>query len=93
MGGSVGRVARLIQVNQRFDSESRAAAEMQVELSQIDVLAKTFDSLPDDLTPAFAGSSPAESKPASTGLWTGLRLLGLGGEAKNITVTSASELQ
>ena len=92
VGGSVGRVAHLIDVNQRFDLESKSAAEMQTELGHIDdVLAKTFDSLPDDLSPIFASPGAAEAKPAPSGLWNRLlRLLGLDGEAKNQHLTAGA---
>jgi hypothetical protein len=85
VGGSVARVAHLMDVSQRFDAESKSAAELQTELGQIDeVLAKTFDSLPDDLTPIFASPASAETKPAPTGLWNRLlRLLGLDSDNKN----------
>jgi len=81
VGGSVGRVAHLIEVNQRFDLESKSAAELQTELGQMDdVLAKTFDALPDDLSPIFASPTASPAKPGPTGLWSRLlRLLGLEG--------------
>jgi hypothetical protein len=92
VGGSVGRVAHLIAVNQRFDAESQSAAELQAELGHIDdVLAKTFDSLPDDLTPIFNSPAGPAPKPAAGGIWNRLlRMLGLehGSEPKStITVT------
>lgn len=90
VGGSVGRIAHLIDVNQRFDLESKSAAELQTELGRMDeVLAKTFDSLPDDLTPIFASGVPNESKPAPIGLWDRLlRLIGMGKdkEAESVPV-------
>jgi hypothetical protein len=84
VGGSVGRVAHLIELNQRFDAESKSAAELQGELGQIDeVLAKTFDSLPDDLSQAFASPASAPTSPTPAGIWNRLlRLLGLRGDNK-----------
>jgi hypothetical protein len=95
VGGSVGRVAHLIEINQRFDLESKAAAELQTELGQIDdVLAKTFESLPDDLTPIFGSSGAVDSKPAATGLWSRLlRLLGLDRDKQPQAVKTEVELR
>ncbi len=94
VGGSVGRVAHLIDVNQRFDLESKAAAELQTELGQIDdVLAKTFESLPDDLAPIFNPAPSPDAKPASNGLWNRLlRLIGLSRESKAEFTANQSEL-
>jgi hypothetical protein len=93
VGSSVGRVAHLIDLNQRFDAESRSAAELQTELGHIDdVLAKTFDSLPDDLSAAFASSGMVERNPGPTGVWDRLlRLLGLNGESKPKTSDTAMQ--
>ena len=45
---------------------------MQTELGHIDeVLAKTFDALPDDLTPIFATRGTAEPKRRPAGCGTG----------------------
>jgi hypothetical protein len=84
-------VAHLIDLNQRFDLESKSAAEMQTELGHIDdVLAKTFDSLPDDLSAAFTPSGTVERTPGPTGVWNRLlRLLGLGGDNKTPTPDTA----
>jgi hypothetical protein len=91
VGSSVGHVAHLIDLNQRFDLESKSAAEMQTELGHIDdVLAKTFDSLPDDLSAAFTPSGTVERTPGPTGVWNRLlRLLGLGGDNKTPTPDTA----
>lgn len=70
VGGSVARVAQLIEVNQRFDSEAKTAAELETELARVDeVLGRTFDSLPDDFTPAFApGNTSGDPTIGPTGL-------------------------
>jgi hypothetical protein len=95
VGGSVGRVAHLIELNQRFDLESKSATELQTELGKIDdVLGKTFESLPDDLTPIFATPGKSDTKPAPSGIWERLRrFLGLAGESKNQLATSNTEGQ
>ena len=82
VGGSVAQVARLIEVNQRFDNEAKTAAELETELARVDdVLGKTFDSLPDDFSPAFTPSSTASSSNGSTGLWGRfLRFIGVADE-------------
>ncbi len=92
VGGSVGRVAHLMDIHQRFDAESKSAAEMQAELGQIDeVLAKTFDSLPDDLSPVFGSTPGVETKPVQTGLWNRLlHLLGFGGDSSNKSINTAA---
>lgn len=84
VGGSVARVAHLIEVNQRFDGEAKAAAELEGELARIDdVLGKTFDSLPDDFTPAFAPTDTGVLRKESTGLWSRfLRFIGIVEEPK-----------
>src|SRR5262249_28289957 len=93
VGGSVGRVAHLIDLNQRFDLESKSAAELQTELGHIDdVLAKTFDSLPDDLSAAFGSPGTVEHNPGPTGVWDRLlRILGLGGNTKIKTPGTAMD--
>jgi hypothetical protein len=87
VGGSVGRVAHLIEVSQRFDAESQSAAQLQQELGHIDdVLAKTFDSLPDDLSPVFAPSHTPQTPAVNGGIWNRLlRLLGMDATAKSDT--------
>lgn len=84
VGGSVARVAHLIEVNQRFDGEAKTAAELETELARVDdVLGKTFDSLPDDFTPALTPSNTSGAGSGSTGLWSRfVRFIGFTDEPK-----------
>jgi hypothetical protein len=93
VGGSVAQVARLVEVNQRFDNEAKTAAELETELARVDdVLGKTFDSLPDDFSPAFAPASAGSSSSGSTGLWGRfLHFIGVADEPEpNVTPTVAN---
>src|SRR5262249_12329936 len=89
VGDSVGRGAHLIALNQRFDAESRVLDELQTELGHIDdVLARTFDSLPDDLSAAFSSPGAKRANSGPSGIWDRLlHILNLGGE-KNAQPTS-----
>lgn len=88
VGGSVARVAHLIEVNQRFDNEAKTAAELEAELARVDdVLGKTFDSLPDDFTRAFAPTGSGGSSTESTGLWRRfMRFIGVADEPEPVVV-------
>lgn len=89
VGGSVAHVAQLIEVNQRFDNEAKSATELEAELVRVDeVLGKTFDSLPDDFTPALTSETGnSGSISASTGLWSRfMRFIGVVGEPERTVV-------
>jgi hypothetical protein len=95
VGGTVARVAHLVEVNQRFGTEAKTAAELEGELARIDdVLAKTFDSLPTDFAPAFTPTDGGKTSSGSTGLWTRLlRFLGLEDDARPAVAESGGNTQ
>ena len=93
VGGSVAQVARLIEINQRFDAEAKTAAELETELARVDdVLGKTFDSLPDDFAPALATGDSGGSGSGSPGLWTRfLRFLHLADQPEPVVTKAETE--
>lgn len=93
VGGSTANLAHLIDVNQRFDAEAHAAAELEGELTRFDnVLGKTFEAIPEDFSQVLSsgtGDEAGTSRP--TGLWQRLlRFLGLGEKDQDQTAAGGS---
>ncbi len=98
VGGSVARVAQVIEINGRFDGEAKAAADLDGDLARVDeVLGKTFDSLPDDFSSVVTSSAqPGANAPStgSPGIWSRLlRFLGVSDEPKPAVAQNGGKTQ